>query len=149
MEKYVSQSHREELHRQFEWLRQGDMTVSQYESRFSELARHAIWMVPTDRERIRRFVDGLNYHLCILMTRERVLGATFEEVVDITHEIEAVRRQEREEREAKRPRGSGSYSGAPSRGQFQHGRGRSFRPAQSAHPGYRGASSGHGYHGTQ
>ncbi|XP_070008403.1 uncharacterized protein [Nicotiana sylvestris] len=118
LEKYVPQSRREELHRQFEWLRQGDMTVSQYESRFSKLDRHAICMVPIDRERIRRFVDGLNYHLRILMTRDRVLGATFEEVVDIAREIKMVRYQDREERKAKRPRGSGNYSGAPSRGQF-------------------------------
>ncbi|XP_070010099.1 uncharacterized protein [Nicotiana sylvestris] len=33
LEKYVSQSRIEELRRQFEWLRQGDMTVSQFESR--------------------------------------------------------------------------------------------------------------------
>ncbi|XP_070022490.1 uncharacterized protein [Nicotiana sylvestris] len=64
------------------------MTLTQYEMRFSELARHAIWMIPSDRGRIRRFVDGFNYHLRILMTRERVLGATFEEVVDIAREIE-------------------------------------------------------------
>ncbi|XP_070029951.1 uncharacterized protein [Nicotiana sylvestris] len=42
LEKYVLHSHREELRRQFEQLHQGDMTVSQYEIRFSELARHAI-----------------------------------------------------------------------------------------------------------
>lgn len=72
MEKYVPQSHREELRRQFEWLKQGDMTVSQYEARYFELARYAFWMVPTDRARIRRFVDGLNYHLRILMTRESI-----------------------------------------------------------------------------
>ena len=67
-----------------------DMTVSQYELKFSELARHAIWLVPTDRERIGRFVDGLTYHLRILMTRERVMGSMFEEVVDISREIESV-----------------------------------------------------------
>ncbi|XP_070005440.1 uncharacterized protein [Nicotiana sylvestris] len=110
------------------------MTVTQYEMRFFELARHVVWMVPTDRERIKRFVDGLTYQLRILVTRERVTTATFEEVVDIACEIEIVRRQEREEREAKRPRGSGSFSSAPSRGQFQQGRGRSFRQAHSACP---------------
>ncbi|XP_070014965.1 uncharacterized protein [Nicotiana sylvestris] len=83
------------------------------------------YVLQSRRARIRRFVDGLTYQLRILMTRERVSGATFEEVVDIAHEIESLHRQ-REEREAKRPRGSGSYSGAHSRGQFQHDRGRSF-----------------------
>nr|XP_033511250.1 uncharacterized protein LOC117276033 [Nicotiana tomentosiformis] len=114
--------------------------------RFSELARHVVWLVPIDRERIRRFVDGLSYQLQILMTRERVSGATFEEVVDIAHKIESVRRQERVEREAKRPRGSSSFGGAPSGGQFQHGRGRPFMHAQSARPGHRGGSFGHGSH---
>ncbi|XP_070028924.1 uncharacterized protein [Nicotiana sylvestris] len=102
LEKWIPQSQREELRRQFEWLSQGDMTVSQYEARFSELARYASWIVPTDWERIKRFVDGLNYHFRILMTRERVLGISFEDAVDIARDIETARRQEREEREAKR-----------------------------------------------
>uniref|UniRef100_A0A1U7YHW4 Uncharacterized protein LOC104247264 n=1 Tax=Nicotiana sylvestris TaxID=4096 RepID=A0A1U7YHW4_NICSY len=114
-------SQREELHRQFEWLRQGDVTASQYEARFSELARYASWIVSTDRERIKRFVDGLNYHLHILMTRERVLGISFEDAVDITRDIET----------------------------FQQDRGRSFRPAQSARPEYRGGPSCRGYQGSQ
>ncbi|XP_070017093.1 uncharacterized protein [Nicotiana sylvestris] len=122
------------------------MTVMQYEMWFSGLAHHAVWLVPTDRERIMRFVNGLTYQLRILITRERVTGATFKEVVDIASEIELVRRHDQEEREAKRPRGSGNFSSAPSRGQFQQGRGRPFRQTYSAHPGYRGASSGHGSH---
>uniref|UniRef100_A0A1U7VN77 Uncharacterized protein LOC104220227 n=1 Tax=Nicotiana sylvestris TaxID=4096 RepID=A0A1U7VN77_NICSY len=130
LEKYVPQSRRDELCRQFEWLTQGDMSVTQYEMRFSQLARHATWMILTDRERIRRFVDGLNYSLRILMTRERFAAE-----------------REREEREAKRPRGSGSFSGAPSRGQFQRGRGRSFRPPQPARPEYSRTSSDRGHQG--
>ncbi|XP_070001947.1 uncharacterized protein [Nicotiana sylvestris] len=146
LEKYVPQSRREELHKQFEQFRQGDMTVMLYEMRFSELARHAVWLVSTDRERIRRFIDGLTYQLRIPMTRERVSGATFDEVFDIAHEIESVHFQERDERKSKRPRGSGSFGSAPSRGQFQHGRGRPFRHAQSARPFYRGVSLGYGSH---
>ncbi|XP_070031653.1 uncharacterized protein [Nicotiana tomentosiformis] len=117
--------------------------------RFSELARHAIWLVPTDREKIRRFIDGLTYQLRLLMTRERVSGATFDEVVDIALQIEMVRGLERVDREAKRPRGQGGFSGTPSGGQFQHGRCRSFRHAQTARPVHRGASSGHGCHSYQ
>ncbi|XP_070047504.1 uncharacterized protein [Nicotiana tomentosiformis] len=82
--------------------------------RFSKLACHAVWLVPNDRERIRRFVDGLTYQLQLLMTWERVSGATFDEVVDIVQQIEMVRSQERGEREAKRPHGSGDFSGVPS-----------------------------------
>ncbi|XP_070056668.1 uncharacterized protein [Nicotiana tomentosiformis] len=54
--------------------------------------------------------------------------------------------QERIVREDKSPLGHGGFSGAPSGGQFQHGRGRYFRQAQSARPFHRGASSGHGSH---
>ncbi|XP_070035296.1 uncharacterized protein [Nicotiana tomentosiformis] len=114
LEKFVPQSHREELCRQFEQLRQGDMSEMQYEMLFSKLARHAIWLVSTDRERIRRFIDGLTFQLRLLMTRERVLGATFDEVVDIACQIEMIRSQERVEREAKRPRGHEGFCGAPS-----------------------------------
>ncbi|XP_070048928.1 uncharacterized protein [Nicotiana tomentosiformis] len=41
------------------------------------------------------------------MTRERVSGATFDEVVDIARQIEMARSQELGEREAKRPRRPG------------------------------------------
>ncbi|XP_070036135.1 uncharacterized protein [Nicotiana tomentosiformis] len=83
LEKFVPQSCREELHRQFEQLCQGNMFVTQYEMIYSELARHAIWLIPTDRENIRRFIDGLTFQLRLLMTKERMSGATFDEVVDI------------------------------------------------------------------
>nr|XP_009771166.1 PREDICTED: uncharacterized protein LOC104221740 [Nicotiana sylvestris] len=125
------------------------MIVSQYEVRFSKLARYAPWMVPTDRERIRRFVDGVNYPIRILMARERILRHTFEDAVDVARDIETDRRLKREEREAKRPRRLASHSGAPSRGQFQQSRGRSYKPHQSARPEYRGPSSGRGHQGFQ
>ncbi|XP_070050546.1 uncharacterized protein [Nicotiana tomentosiformis] len=144
LEKFVPQSRREELRRQFVQLRQDDISVTQYEMRFSELARHAVWLVPTDRERIRRFIDGLTYHLRLLMIRERVSGATFDEVVDIARHIVMVRSQERDEREAKRPRGSGGFSGIPSECQFHHGRGRSYIHAQMTQPAHRGSSVSHG-----
>ncbi|XP_070046985.1 uncharacterized protein [Nicotiana tomentosiformis] len=84
LENFVPQSCREELRRQFEQLRQDDMSVMQYKMSFSKLSRHAVWLVPTDRERIRMFIGGLTYQLRLLMTWERVSGATFDEVVDIT-----------------------------------------------------------------
>ncbi|XP_070034837.1 uncharacterized protein [Nicotiana tomentosiformis] len=90
------------------------MSVTQYEIRFSELARHTVWLVPTGRERIGRLIDVLTYQLRLLMTRKRVFGATFDEVVDIARQIKMVCSQELEERESKRPRGSGGPSGVHS-----------------------------------
>ncbi|XP_070058171.1 uncharacterized protein [Nicotiana tomentosiformis] len=144
LEKFVLQSHGEKLRRQFEQLYYDGMFVTQYEIRFSELARHAVWLVTTDREKIRRFIDGLTYQLRLLMTRERVSGATFDEVVDIVRQIEMVRNQERGERESKRPCGPGDFSGVPSGGQFYRGRGRPYRNAQMGRPVHRGALSSHG-----
>ncbi|XP_070057834.1 uncharacterized protein [Nicotiana tomentosiformis] len=120
------------------------MSVRQSEMRFSELARHAIWLVPTDRERIRRFIDGLTFQLRLLMTRERVSGATFDEVVNIARQIEMVRSQEQVEREVKRSHGSSDFSGVPSGGQFYCGRGRFYKHAQTGRPAHRGASASHG-----
>ncbi|XP_070037161.1 uncharacterized protein [Nicotiana tomentosiformis] len=82
------------------------------------------------------------------MTRERVSGATFDEVVDISWQIEMVRSQERGERKAKRPHGSGGFSGVPSGGQFHHDRGHPYKHAQTARPVHRSALSGHGSYNT-
>lgn len=79
---------REELRRQFEQLRQEGMSVNQYEMRFSELAHQAIWLVPTERDMIRRFINGLNYGLGFVMTREIASGARFDEVVDNARQLE-------------------------------------------------------------
>ncbi|XP_070003826.1 uncharacterized protein, partial [Nicotiana sylvestris] len=83
------------------------------------------------------------------MTRQRVSDTSFEEVVDIARDIESIRRQERVEREAKRPRGSGSFGGVLFGGKFHHGRGRPFRHAPAARLAHRGASSSHDYHSSQ
>ncbi|XP_070037101.1 uncharacterized protein [Nicotiana tomentosiformis] len=78
------------------------------------------------------------------MTRERVSGATFDEVVDIARQIEVVCSLERGDREAKRPRGLGIFGGIPSGGQSYHSRGRPYRPAQTTRLAHRGASASHG-----
>ncbi|XP_070032544.1 uncharacterized protein [Nicotiana tomentosiformis] len=119
------------------------MSVTQYEIRFSELARHALWLVPIERERIRRFFDGLYYHYHFVMTRQSLSGSIFDEVLNIARWLEMVYSQEREEREAKRPRGSGNFSGAPFGGQSYHSRGRPNRPTQMANPVHHSGSSNH------
>ncbi|XP_070047121.1 uncharacterized protein [Nicotiana tomentosiformis] len=112
--------------------------------RFIELAHHTVWLVLIDRERIKRFIDDLTYQLQLLMTRESVSGATFDKVVDIAQQIEMVHSHEREEREAKRPQGSGGPSGVPSGGQSYYNKGHPYRPAQMARPAHGGTSSSHG-----
>ncbi|XP_070057125.1 uncharacterized protein [Nicotiana tomentosiformis] len=89
-EKFVPQTRREELRRKFEKLCQGDMTVTQYEMRFTKLARHAIWLVPTEREKIRRFIDNLNYGLHYSLAVEVETYARFDQVVEIARRLEHV-----------------------------------------------------------
>ncbi|XP_070035493.1 uncharacterized protein [Nicotiana tomentosiformis] len=114
--------------------------------RFLELARHTVWLVPTERERIRRFIDGLSYQLHFVMTRANTSGARFDEEVDIARRLELVRSKEREERETKRPRGSGGFSGVPygGGGSSYYSRGRPYRPAHMARQVHRGTSASHG-----
>ncbi|XP_070046168.1 uncharacterized protein [Nicotiana tomentosiformis] len=54
-----------------------------------------------------------------------------------------VHSQEWVKREAKRPRGSGYFSGVPSGGQFYRGKGRSYRHTQMGHPTHCGVSVSH------
>ncbi|XP_070050937.1 uncharacterized protein [Nicotiana tomentosiformis] len=144
LEKFVPQTRREELRRQFKQLRQEDLSVTQYEMRFLELARHVVWLVPTEREKIRRFINGLNQQFRFVMTLGNVAGAKFDEVGDSARWLEMVRIQEREEKEAKRPRSPGNSKSVPSGGQPYHNKGRPYRPAQIARPVHRSASASHG-----
>ncbi|XP_070039196.1 uncharacterized protein [Nicotiana tomentosiformis] len=112
--------------------------------RFSELARHAVWLVPTEKEKIRKFINVLNQQFRFVMTLGNVAGSRFDEVVDSARWLEIVRTQEHEDREAKRPRGPGNSSDVPSGGQPYHNRGHPYRPAQMARSAHHGASVSHG-----
>ncbi|XP_070034865.1 uncharacterized protein [Nicotiana tomentosiformis] len=129
---FAPRTRKEELHREFEQLCLGDMTVTRYETRFRNLPHHAVWLVPTERERIRRFIDGLNYGLRYSLTREAETNTRFDQVVEISRCLEQVCMLEREEWEGKRPRGSGGFCGTSFGGQSHCSRGRYFRPTQAA-----------------
>ncbi|XP_070034563.1 uncharacterized protein [Nicotiana tomentosiformis] len=119
------------------------MIVTQYEMRFMELACHAVFLVPTERERIIRFIDGLIYGLRYGMTLESEMDARFDQVIEIARCLEHVRRLEREENEVKRPRGSGGIGSASSGVQSHYNIGRPFRPAQATRHIPRGLSVRH------
>ncbi|XP_070046678.1 uncharacterized protein [Nicotiana tomentosiformis] len=57
MREFVPQSLRDAWRVEFEQLRQGSMTVSEYAVQFSDLSRHAPPLAATVRERVRRFID--------------------------------------------------------------------------------------------
>nr|XP_033512776.1 uncharacterized protein LOC117277457 [Nicotiana tomentosiformis] len=121
---FVHRTRRVELRREFEQLRQEDMKVTQYKMRFVYLECHVILLVPIEREKISRFIDGLNYGLCYSLAREVKTDARFDQVAELARRLEQVHRLEREEREAKRSRGLGGFSSSSSAGQSHYNRGR-------------------------
>ncbi|XP_070038033.1 uncharacterized protein [Nicotiana tomentosiformis] len=104
---------------EFERLRQGTMTVSEY----------AI-----------RFIEGLDYDLKIFVARELQTDTPFQQVVEIARMMEGVLGEERGYKEVKRSRSSGGFSGFYSSAMTHYGGGSSTRPAHSAHHITRGAS---------
>ncbi|XP_070036126.1 uncharacterized protein [Nicotiana tomentosiformis] len=109
------------------------MTVLEYAIRFSELARHAPILVPTDRERVCRFIEGLDYDIKICMARELQIDTPFQQVMEIAKNIEGLLGMERDSKEAKRSRRSGGFSGFYSSTRTHYSRGSTSRPAQSSH----------------
>ncbi|XP_070041619.1 uncharacterized protein [Nicotiana tomentosiformis] len=116
MEKFLPITLKEDFRRQFERLQQGIMTVAQYETRFVDLARHAVLLLPIERERVRSFIDGLTYPIRLQMAKETGCEISFQADDNITRRIEMVLEQERGHGSHKRPRQFGGFSVASSGG---------------------------------
>ncbi|XP_070014495.1 uncharacterized protein [Nicotiana sylvestris] len=132
LEKFLPVTQREALRRQFERLQQGSMTVTQYDTRFIGLARHALIILPTERERVRRFIDGLILPIRLQMAKEAGSEITFQEEANVACRVEMVLSQGGGHGSDKRPRHSGRFSGTSSGGRDSYGRGHPPRPFQSA-----------------
>ncbi|XP_070032866.1 uncharacterized protein [Nicotiana tomentosiformis] len=111
LREFVPHSLRDAWHTEFEQLRHIAMTLSDYAIRFSELSRHTLALVSTVRERVCRFIEGLNYGIRFSMARELETDTPYQKVVEIAQRLKGMRGREREDREAKRLRDSGGYSG--------------------------------------
>ena len=124
------------------------MTVSEYETRFHELSRHATMILPTEEERVRCFVRGLRYRLRVDTEHLVSTGRSFLNVFDHARSMEHIHR-EAQGGSDKRARYQGSYSGSQTRGRDSYDRprqrfqqGQSSRPVQAALP----ASNGGQHH---
>ncbi|XP_070045654.1 uncharacterized protein [Nicotiana tomentosiformis] len=111
---------REEYHKKFEHLQQGNMIVTQYESHFVDLARHALFLLPTEGERVRRFIEGPTHLIRFQMAKEIGSEISFQAAANVARRIEMVLEQ----------------------GNF--GRGHPLRPFHSALHASHGASRSHG-----
>ncbi|XP_072959215.1 uncharacterized protein [Typha angustifolia] len=138
-QKYFPASLRVELTREFTQLKQGNMTVAQYEERFNTLSRFCPRVVPDDAARAEQFKMGLRIEVRKQVNMARNL--TYAELVENAGIAERDLLEEysqRQERVARRPgrldghlRGGGSSWSGPSG---------SYRPR--FHPYAGGASSG-------
>ena len=125
-------------------MRQGDLTVLEYERRFQDLAVFASTYLPTKRHRVERFRDGLRRELRMILIAmqfqsvrelvraaqgmERVIRDTLKPVVEQSQVIGAKRR-DFEFLIGRPPLPKKGKSGQSS-GQFQR-RGESFTPGGS------------------
>ena len=64
----MPEMYRDEKQREFLNLRQRGMTVAEYEVRFTQLSHYAPMMVSTERDRCRRFEEGLHYDIWSRLT---------------------------------------------------------------------------------
>ncbi|XP_070035478.1 uncharacterized protein [Nicotiana tomentosiformis] len=108
------------------------MTVTQYETRFVDLAHHATILLPTEKERVRRFIDGITCTISLQMAKKTRSDISFQTTIDISRRIELVRAQERGSVSDKSPRHYGSFSGASSGGKGAFGRAHPPMPFHSA-----------------
>ena len=65
---------------EFQLLKQGDMTILQYVTKFERLSRYAPELVDTEEKKVTKFLEGLNPVLEQNATGV-VLPATFQEAV--------------------------------------------------------------------
>ncbi|XP_070046505.1 uncharacterized protein [Nicotiana tomentosiformis] len=70
LREFVPQNFRDSWSTELEQLHQGTMIVSEYSIRFSELSPYAPTLVSTVRERVRGFIEGLNYGIRLSMSQE-------------------------------------------------------------------------------
>ena len=77
LREYVPQSLRDTWRTEFEQLRQGAMTVSEYAVHFSDLASHAPALVAIFRERVSRFIEGLLYSIRLSMAWELEIDISY------------------------------------------------------------------------
>jgi hypothetical protein len=66
-ERYYYWEHSREKEQEFLDLRQGDLTVMEYERRFQDLAAFASTYLPTERHRVERFRDGLRQEMRMIL----------------------------------------------------------------------------------
>ncbi|XP_030456700.1 uncharacterized protein LOC115677652 [Syzygium oleosum] len=98
-DKYFSKNAQEKKLMEFMRLRQGQMTVDQYEAEFARLAKFASTMVENLRNRARRFRDGLKPDL-----RSQILSHDIKDYGEMYRRAQIMERDQQERAAASRSR---------------------------------------------
>ncbi|XP_057780033.1 uncharacterized protein LOC130998636 [Salvia miltiorrhiza] len=80
MDRYFPQSYITQKETEFLNLKQGNMTLVDYERKFNKLSRYAPYLVDTDVKKARRFEQGLRPEICGIISALRL--PTYREVID-------------------------------------------------------------------
>ncbi|XP_042059547.1 uncharacterized protein LOC121804064 [Salvia splendens] len=67
-DKYMPPVYRDEKQRELLSLKQGSMSVADYEVKFTQLSRYASTLLPTEQDKCRRFEEGLIYEIRSIIT---------------------------------------------------------------------------------
>ena len=116
MERFLPESVRKAKAREFEDLRQiPSMSVSEYDIRFTQLSRYAPYLVPTERMRIERFIEGLVMPLYRAVAPQMKTFPSYAAAVDCARMIEMKEMEMRASQErAKKFKIGGNFSGQSS-----------------------------------
>ncbi|XP_070034555.1 uncharacterized protein [Nicotiana tomentosiformis] len=88
-------------------------------------------LVATVRERVCRFIERLNQSIRYNMVKELESDPLYQQVVEIARRLEGMRDRDRDDREAKRSRGIGGFSGGHAAASSYYSRGYMSRPVHS------------------
>ena len=90
-EKYLPPLVQERREEEFIGLRQGTLSVAEYETKFTRLSKFASELVATERRRVRRFIQGLNLDIQEALAAAQV--NTFTEALEKAQRIESAKAQ--------------------------------------------------------
>lgn len=88
--------------------------MTHYEMRSMELSCYADFLIPTEKEKVRGFINGLHFGIRIGTTHGANTQTTFHQVVEIARRLECIHMQGKEECDANKDRNNGGYSGSSS-----------------------------------
>ncbi|XP_043811844.1 uncharacterized protein LOC122723519 [Manihot esculenta] len=110
--KYIGDLYLDEKRREFMYLRQGRMTVSEYEKDFIRLSKYAREMVPTEEARCKKFEQGLHNDIRVLLAAHPI--KEFSALVNAALNIEKIKEEEQSWRQkGQQKRGKPRYRGNP------------------------------------